>query len=168
MLTEAIDTTQWLPRNSPIINPYRAAKGDIDGHLIDGRIASVRVVDKNIANTLLHKGFIEDYHMAYGLALMDIIRISRGASLIKANSIYGDVFGGELSDNMAGKLMYMLRKKIGSNNIKILERAFNETEDADCNTIAGLNAYRNCFELLVKSMDDAREELAQEKACKPN
>ncbi len=33
MNTDNIDSSQWLPRNSPVVNPFRMAQGDLDGKI---------------------------------------------------------------------------------------------------------------------------------------
>lgn len=165
MNSETIDQTQFLPRNAPIVNRFRAAKGDIDGHIMDGKVVSASVKDSSILAELITRGFLEEYHKPYGLMIIDLRSGDIRQLRHKSNAIFMTLMSdGGLSSRHAGQMYELIIKPFTLRRYRIIEHACNAeyANDAAAHHIAGIEAYRQCFELLVSLTDSAIEKIKDE------
>lgn len=160
-MTETIDTTQWLPRTSPVVNAYRIAQGNIDGHVVDGRIASLRVVERTIAHILIAEGFLEEYHLSYGLDLIELRNALYGLLNAKTSAFMFMRGDSSLKRNHAEQVYNQVMQDITLPAYRIIEHACNELARNEMH-IAEKEVYRKCFEALERSMDSALEKLRED------
>lgn len=161
-MNEVIDTTQWLPRNSPVVNAFRMAHGDLDGVInSSGEVMKARRRDDTIAQRLIALGYLEDYHFSYGLALLDLQKAFYGRLSAKINSVYLAMLADEgISSRNAAKMYEYITAPLKLFRVRIIERACNEPYYAMSS--AETNAYRECFELLTTLTDEAIKKVKYE------
>jgi hypothetical protein len=163
------DSTQWLERNSSVVNAFRMAKGDMDGDVktvgSETIITHASVRDVSVLASLIDRGFLEEHHRSYAYTLLMLKDSFSGRLTYKLNGVFMEgVFGDPLSNTRAARMYDDITRDINLKRIRIIEAACNEpaATDAACKTIAGINAYRQCFEMLVRAVDDARRKLRAE------
>lgn len=164
-MIDNVDVTQWLPRDTPIINRFRAAKGDIDGHVVDGRMVSIQVVDVTIASELLYKRIIENHHYECGISLIELLNAQRAMSGYKKSSIYLEQFGGLVTTKEAHDILCAIRQHMGSDTIKVIEYTYDKKAAPDTliKNSEGQEFYRECFDLLMEASDIGMSVINSEK-----
>lgn len=166
-MPENIDNTQWLDlRKTPLINSYRIAKGDINIRQNgEGRIIGAESRDETIAFILIQKGFLEQFHLSYGLTLLDLRKAIYSRLEAKSNAIYISMLSdAPVGTRMAERMYDEIIREIKLPIARIIFRActISYLEDAAVNNIGGLNAYRQSFEKLVKAADEVIEKIKEE------
>lgn len=168
MNTETIDTTQWLPRNTPVINPYRAAKGDIDGHVVDGKVVAASVKDITILACLITKGFLEEYHRECAMSFLELRNALFGKLQYKLNiSSLQNILGAAVERAALQEAFEDVMRALTIRRARVIEyacsKAYPQTDlkkpETDMMGIAEKNAYRECFDLMSNLMDEMRETL---------
>jgi hypothetical protein len=165
-MTENIDSSQWLPRNSPVVNPYRMAQGDLDGVVrgqgAEAHIAHAQVQDFTILADLIRRGFLEEHHRAYGMCFLELQHAFTARLRYKANSIFLEgVMGAPIPSALAEALYLRTLRDITRIRARIIERACLHLAETDtaCKIIQGINAYQESFDWLVRVTDDLRANL---------
>lgn len=152
---EAIDVSQWLPRNAPVVNRFRLAQGDLTGNIDPDtkRITHAEVCDKSIARKLIEIGFLEEFHRYYGLTLLDLQKAFYGPLNAKSNSIYiAMISERNVPSNHAANMYSKISRKMAGNGIKIIVEAMDQPYKQI--PIWAINVYREEFERLVTVMDE--------------
>lgn len=157
-MTETLDASQYLKRGEPVINSFRASKGDMDGKVSNGRIAIASVIDKTIVGNLVERGFIESYQKDLALDLMELRNALFGALNAKTSlSLF--INGGDkrVSRDDATSIYETVVRAIKRNGERIIVHACTTDYEKDtaAKTINGITVYVQQFNKLTKAMDDA-------------
>ncbi len=170
-MQDNIDTTEWLPRNAPVVNPYRLQHGDLQGRVEDGRITYAEVADTSVLADLIRRGFLEEYHREAAMSFLELRNAFFGPLQHRLNAtVLEQITGLPVNRVTARDALDEIMLGLKLFRARIIEHACNVSagEDAACQTIAGINAYQDCFEMLLKLSDDVwtsiRKEM-EEKAC---
>lgn len=174
-MNENIDTTQWLPRNTPVINTFRDAQGDLRGEVKyitvpkgNGTeeipiVTYAEVRDVSTLAKLIELGYLDHYHRWYGLTLLELSLGFAGPTGFKINSAaLVDALGGGVSKNQAGKMYDDIIRQFTLPRKRLVEKACNEMADDTLEQEMVCNAYRQCFELLVCITDEVISKTKEE------
>lgn len=159
-MTETLDHTQFLPRKAPVVNRWRMAHGDLAGE-IDAdtkRIIHAQVRDDTTVQNLIQRGFLEDYHLYYGLTLLELRNAFLGPLRVKVNAACLEgLLGRGVSRKYAQRMYDDITRQLKLSRVRIIERACNHpyATDPAAQVIAGIEVYRRCFERLERAMDEA-------------
>jgi hypothetical protein len=166
-MSETIDMKEWLPRDAPVINPFRLQHGDLDG--ITRRYGkSVKVVaawrkDQSILASLIERGFLEDIHRFMGLDLLELRNSVYGPLNAKTTAYIHSMGDCGLSRGRAETVYYYTIKTLNKNREQVVIHAMESqyADDAAAKHTAGINAYRESFEVLERSLRDALDHLKE-------
>ena len=181
MAETEIDVTQWLPRGAAVVNSFRMAQGDLDGHVVTddrgARITHARTKDITILRNLIERGFLEEFHVWYGTTYMELRNSLYGQLMAKSTMSFLSELAGDpkagISNSNAHRMACEVMREVGLDTGKVIERAYSQpyAGDAAAKFMPGINSYRMAFEKLVsctdaairKVKDEIEKELAQVK-----
>jgi hypothetical protein len=158
---ETLDHTQFLPRGTPVVNKYRMQHGDLDGK-VEGsgkemRITGAWAKDNTVIRRLIRAGFLEEYHLMYGLTLLDLRKSLYGKLGAKSNAVYIAMMGDEpITRGYAARMYEDVTIQITLPVTRIIFRAIQTEVDKapECHVIQAINVYMRSFEKLVTVTDD--------------
>lgn len=159
------DPRYWLPQ-SPIVNDFRAAQGDLNcSRNIKGEVTHAETKKNTILHSLIERGFLEYFHTGYGDTLLELHHGFSSRLRHKVNAVFIDQIMGMVSHGEASDMYDEIVRELTFSRVRIIVHACNDAEDIDaaCHVMAGINVYRDCFDRLVRALDDAR---ARRKAAK--
>jgi hypothetical protein len=175
-----IDHTQFLPRETPVVNGEWISKHGIKLKYADGihesSSAWVKVSggivtqasekDNSILNYLVTFGFIEICHMDCALSYMELRHAYTSKSSYKSNSIYLSKFitGADISKRDVERVYEYIFSGIGKKAEKLVIYACDEKCDSKsgCQNEPVANAYRKALETLLAASDEIWSTIKQE------
>lgn len=171
-MNDVIDKSQELDwRKGPLINKHRMAHGDIQGNVTNGRMMAAWIEDVSIARGLIKKGFIDEYHLAYGLTLLELKNAFLGPLNTK-DAIYAlidNLTGLSLNKRNAVRMYDDIMRQFKMPNMRIIECACNSPYPVDKDhpkedmmPVEQKDAYRTTFDQLVRITDGVIAEIRAE------
>lgn len=151
-----IDSTQWLPRDIPVINKFRESKGDLEGRIEgDGkntRITAAWSLNKTALDRLMDAGFLEMHHKIYAMSLLDLKRAYDARNGLRWCIVNG-AEEANLSAGDAANCYDTVCVRIDRNISVHLIRAAEEFTNTDM-PAEEANVFRKWFDRLVEIMDE--------------
>ncbi|WP_020474547.1 hypothetical protein [Zavarzinella formosa] len=161
-MVDGIDSSQWLPRNSSVINAQRANKGDLDITVSDGRISNATIKDGSLLGWMVERGILDELHRSYAMILMDMRITFRRQTGYKSNSIYAlEFFSGSNSRILETLYLRVCRRIAGPTEqtvIHAMSRNAPETRHDMTAVWDSRHTYLAAFDRLVGALDEVREE----------
>lgn len=156
-----MDESQELPPNSPLVNPYRLAKGDLDIHQNSKGIIDAAWQRRDaLIDYLIALRILEDHHAYYAMVFYDLRRAFRRRVSYKSNSIYAaEFFGADTSDgHFETCYLRVCRQIAGKTETAIMFICDNPpTVTNKKAAYIGRFQAQAAFERLVSAIDDARK-----------
>ncbi|WP_020469708.1 hypothetical protein [Zavarzinella formosa] len=161
-MVDGIDSSQWLPRNSSVINACRANKGDLDITVSDGRISNATIKDGSLLGWMVERGILDELHRSYAMILMDMRITFRRQTAYKSNSIYAlEFFSGSNSRILETLYLRVCRLIAGLTEqtvIHAMSRNAPETRHDMMAVWDSRHTYLAAFDRLIGALDEVREE----------
>lgn len=160
-----IDPSHWLPPDSPVVTPERAAKGDLSlTRAADGRVTHAEPVDGTILGYLVDRGTLQDHHRYYGMVFLDLKRYFLRRTAHRANPIYALEFFSTSNSAVLERVYLLACRRLRRPREQLVLIAC--TTPVSRVSHAGLGyareRYQDAFEALVEAIDDARRQARDE------
>lgn len=168
---QGLDASQFLPRNTPVVNiewvkrhsikiPYAAGVYESPTAWVkigpQGEITHASEKDATIINYLVGAGYIDTCHMEASLSFMELRHAYQSKSGFKSNSVYLAKFGdGTISKADVERAYEYICNELENKSVKLVVYACNEVcdEKSGCQKAQVCNIYRLIMERLLEASD---------------
>ena len=159
-----IDPRYWLRPGEDVVNPFRAAKGDLETTITadsknNKRIAHAKIKDETVLAYLVERGTLDETHRYYAGVLRDMREAFLRCTTCKSNPIYAaEFYGSDGSDGMFATLYVAVIHRLKPPQERLIARVCTLAANEVTKRAYGLcgASCREAFNALGEAVEDAR------------